>query len=355
MIRSDRSHHRPGSRLPVAIVVAITLVALVAACTPTSGSLGTPATPPTTEQPSVAIPSDDSTPDIASPSTAPSPTPEPSASPSGSATAAPTPTPTPKPTATAKPTATPAGTTIVRAYFFLGSFTDNAGLAPVLREIPKTQAVATAAIKALLAGPNATETNTRPAFYTTVPDGTRLLGLSITGGVATINLSKEFASGGGSASILGRLAQVVYTLTQFPTVDGVRFQLDGAPVTVFGGEGVVLDHPVGRADYYDQLPAIFIDRPAWNAALGNPGTVSGLANVFEATFRVQLRNSAGTTIANRQVMASCGTGCWGTWKTSLSYSVSKAQWGTLRVYDLSAKDGTPENVTEYPVWLTPAG
>ena len=32
---------------------------------------------------------------------------------------------------------------------------------------------------------------------------------------------------------------------------------------------------------------------------------------------------------------------------------AQAQWGTLRVYDLSAKDGTPENVTEYPVWLTP--
>jgi hypothetical protein len=34
--------------------------------------------------------------------------------------------------------------------------------------------------------------------------------------------------------------------------------------------------------------------------------------------------------------------------------VPKAQWGTLRVWDGSAKDGKPENVREYPVWLTPA-
>ncbi|HEY4189376.1 MAG TPA: Gmad2 immunoglobulin-like domain-containing protein, partial [Candidatus Limnocylindrales bacterium] len=191
------------------------------------------------------------------------------------------------------------------------------------------------------------------AMYTDVPDGTRLLGLSIKDGIATVDLSAEFESGGVRASILGRLAQVVYTLTQFPTVDGVTFELDGAPVTVFGGTGIVLDHPVGRDDYTDQLPAIFMDRPAWGAALGHPGRVSGLANVFEATFRVRLTDAKGAVVVDRQVMASCGTGCWGTFKVDLAYTVASGQYGTLRVYDRSAKDGSPENVTEYPVWLTP--
>jgi hypothetical protein len=53
-------------------------------------------------------------------------------------------------------------------------------------------------------------------------------------------------------------------------------------------------------------------------------------------------------------MATCGTGCWGSFKTDVPYTIGKAQYGTLRVFDLSAKDGTPENVTEYRVWLTPA-
>jgi germination protein M len=334
---------------PIAILAA---VLLVAACSPSTGALGTPETPPLTSEPSVEVPSLDATPGTETRS--PTATASPSVPPSGSATPA-TPGPTATPRATAAPTAAPTGTTIVRAYFFLGSFTENAGLAPVLREVPKTQAVATAAMRQLLRGPSEAQLAARPAMYTTIPDGTRLLGLAIKNGVATVNLSREFESGGGSASILGRLAQVVYTLTQFSTVDKVLFELDGEPVTVFSGEGVVLDHPVGRADYRDQLPAIFVDRPAWGASIGNPARVSGLANVFEATFRVQLLNAREDVLADRQVMASCGTGCWGTFEARLAYDVAKAQWGTLRVFDLSARDGTPENVTEYPVWLTPAG
>ena len=201
---------------------------------------------------------------------------------------------------------------------------------------------------------NDAEMSIRPAMYTTIPEGTKLLGISIAKGVATVNLSREFESGGGSESILGRLAQVTYTLTQFPTVDSVLFQLDGKPVTTFSGEGVILDHPVGRDDYYDQLPAIFVDRPAWGASIGNPARVSGLANVFEAQFRVRLVNASGTVLVDKPVTASCGTGCWGTFDITLDYTVSKAQYGTLRVYDRSEKDGSVIDVTEYAVWLTRA-
>jgi hypothetical protein len=52
-------------------------------------------------------------------------------------------------------------------------------------------------------------------------------------------------------------------------------------------------------------------------------------------------------------MASCGTGCWGTFKADVPYSVDTAQYGTLRVFNLSARDGSVENLSEYRVWLTP--
>jgi germination protein M len=336
----------------VAPLVAALLVATLAACAPGTGALGTPATPAISPAASDGPSPSDVAPATPTPSPTPSPSTSPSASPDGSAEpSAPPATATPTPT----PSPTPAATTIVRAYFFLGSFTGNEGLAPVLREVPQTKAVASAAMRALLQGPNADEMAARPAMYTAIPDGTQLRSVTIAGGVATVDLSGEFASGGGSASMFGRLAQVVYTLTQFSSVDSVRFELDGSEVTVFSGEGILLDQPVGRADFHDQLPAIFVDRPAWGASIGNPGRVSGLANVFEATFRVQLLNANGKVLADEQVMASCGTGCWGTFRTDLSYTVAKAQYGTLRVFDLSARDGSPENVTEYKVWLTPAG
>jgi hypothetical protein len=235
------------------------------------------------------------------------------------------------------------GTTLVRAYFVLGSFTDNAGLAPVLREIPATTGVAAAAMRQLLAGPNAAELGARPAMYTAIPAATRLLGLAIQGGVATVDLSSEFDTGYSPAKPDARFAQVTYTLTQFATVKTVNFELDGSPIP----------GPSTRADFHDMLPAIFVDHPAWGAGAGNPVAVSGVANVFEATFRVQVKDAGGRILADQQVQASCGTGCWGTFSASVAYAVSRSQWGTLRVFDLSAKDGTPTDVTEYPVWLTP--
>jgi hypothetical protein len=187
-----------------------------------------------------------------------------------------------------------------------------------------------------------------------IPAGTKLLGLTIANGVATVDLSGEFAAGGGSASSQFRLAQVVYTLTQFPSVDKVLFKVDGTTVTVFGSEGIVLDGPVGRSRFYDQLPTIFVDRPAFGAALGNPGRVAGSAQgLFEATFRVTLLDGSGRTVADQQAMAACFCDS-GAFDVTVAYTVPKAQWGTLRVWDGSAKDGTPENVREYPVWLTPA-
>lgn len=320
------------------VLVAVIALAFVAACVPGSGDAGTIPPPPSTGAPSVEPASPDATPGTPEPAT-----PDPSAPPTGSPTASPSQSPSD-------------ATTIVRAYFFLGSFTDNTGLVPVLREVPRTQAVASAAITALLEGPIAAELGARPAMYTVVPDGTRLLGLRITDGIATVNLSREFESGGGSMSIFGRLAQVVYTLTQFPTVTGVSFELDGQPVTVFGGEGVILDGPVSRDDYQDdQLPEIFVDRPAWGAAAGNPLRVTGMTRVFEATFQVQLIDAKGGILDSEMVMATCGTGCWGTFDVTIAYDVASPQWGTLRVFDYSARDGAPENVVEYPVWLTPAG
>jgi hypothetical protein len=239
---------------------------------------------------------------------------------------------------------------IVRAYFVLGGEPGSAGLVPVLRVVPKSPGVAAAAMRALLAGP----TGADEPISSAVPAGTKLLGVTIKNGVATVDLSTEFDSGSGSVWMHYRLAQVTYTLTQFTTVKSVVFQIDGQTVTVFGSEGIELDGPVGRADFYDQLPSIFVDRPAYGAAIGNPARVTGNSNVFEATFRMAILDGSGKTLVDSQVMATCGTGCRGTFDITLRYNVSKAQWGTLHAYNLSAKDGTPEDIRDYPVWLTPA-
>lgn len=316
--RSLSLAHRSWARPAIAVAA---MLVLIAACSLPSGGLERVATPP---------PTGNASPDVPTATASP-----------GSSVAAASP---------ASSTDAPvAGSTVVRAYFFLGSFTGNAGLVPVERVIPKTQAVGAAAMAALLGGPSSAELAARPAMYTDVPDGTRFLGLQIIGGIATVDLSSEFAAGGDTASVAGRTAQVVYTLTQFPTIQGVRFELDGVPPkTVFTGS-------LGRADETSALPAIFVDRPVWGGTLANPARVTGLTDVFEATFRIAILDRNGTVIADVPAMASCGTGCWGRFDVSVPYHVATTQPGTLQVYDLSAKDGSRADVTEYPVILTPGG
>lgn len=278
-------------------------------------------------------------PSIAGASAAPS-----SGAPAASATAGPSSGPF--------PVASPTGSLTLRVYFFLGSFTGNAGLAPVLRESVKTVAVGALVMGDLIAGPKGAELAASPAMYTDIPDGTRLLALTIENGVATVNLSGEFASGGVPSTAVGRYAQVVFTLTQFFSVQSVRFELDGSPVAA-PITGSTVTRPVTRADYQDQVPPIFLDRPAWGGTLGNPALLTGMANVFEETFRVAILDRAGSVIVDRQVTASCGTGCWGEFAVTVAYQVPTAGWGTLRVYDLAVSDGSRQDVTEYAVWLTP--
>ena len=323
---------------PVPLITSLLAAAaiLVGACGGSTGSLGS--IPPASAAPDPSVAQ-------GSPDVTPAPSDEPTVVPSDAPSAS------ESPDASVAPSASPTGTSLVRAYFWLGGLPGSEGLVAVLRSVPGTKAVATAAVNALLAGPTTAEAGR--SITTAVPDGSQLLGLTIDGGVATVNLSKEFESGGGSASVQTRLGQIVYTLTQFPTVKSVVFQIEGVTSTTFSSEGVVLDKPVGRADFVTLLPDIWVDRPAFNAAIGNPAHVTGNANVFEATFRISIIDGSGKVVADAQVMASCGTGCRGTFDTTIPYTVSKAQYGILRVYNPSAKDGTPESVRDYRVWLTP--
>ncbi len=241
---------------------------------------------------------------------------------------------------------------IVRAYYVLAGDVGVEGLVPTLRVVPKTSGVARAAMEALL--DSGTIRDAYRDISSAIPVGTKLLAISIRNGVATVDLSREFESGGGSASALNRLGQVVFTLTQFSTVRAVLGQVEGRTVTTFGSEGIVLDGPQARSDFADLLPSIFVDRPAFGAAAGNPARVTGNANVFEASFRIAILDGAGKTLVDQHAMATCGTGCRGTFDVTLKYTVAKAQWGTLRVYFGSAKDGSPQDIRDYPVWLTPA-
>jgi germination protein M len=274
-----------------------------------------------------------------------------------STTATPSTTTTvPATSSTSAPTTTstaPATEGIV-VYFLLEELEADAGgpfLVPVFREIQAGSDMPMAALEALVDGPDDGETEGIPSISTAIPEGSSVLGVTVEEGLASVDLSDEFDDGGGSFSMFARLAQVVFTLTRIDGVDQVEFLIEGEPVTVFSGEGVELDGPQERSDYYDLLPPIFVDTPAWGEPVDSPVAVSGLSNVFEAVSQVMLTDDDGTPLFEDSVMATCGTGCWGEWQVDVPYEVDREQFGALIVWEFSAEDGSRINVREYPVQL----
>ncbi len=235
---------------------------------------------------------------------------------------------------------------VVALYFLRGE-----QLAVVRRPIPETPRVGTAALEELLAGP--TEQEAAWGFTTEIPAGTEVRDLEVADGIAMVDLSSAFTSGGGSFSMRARVAQVVYTLTQFPTVEAVRFRIDGEPVEAIGGEGVLVEPPAGRADFEDLLPLIFVEAPGPAERVHSPLRVTGSANTFEATFMVRLSTADGTVLYESPAMATSGSGTRGTFDVTIPFTVASPVEGTLRLWEYSAKDGSEINVVEIPLRLEP--
>ncbi len=239
-------------------------------------------------------------------------------------------------------TSDPAASIQVSAYFVRDEH-----VALVHRTVPAAPATTRAAFEQLLAGTQAREQAI--GLSSAVPTGTFLNGASIENGVATIDLSLSF--GGGDLSMRLRLAQVVYTATQFETVEAVVLELDGAPVEVFGSEGLVLDQPLTRADFEDETPAIFVDAPAPFDPVGPILRVSGTSNVFEATFMVRVVDAGGTTRYEHFQMATSGTGTRGTFDFTVDVTGSTPGPSLLRLWEPSSMDGSDTNVIEIPIQL----
>lgn len=356
----------PGLSGAVAAVASVAL-AMLSACSGGVGIAGTVPPPPGTiqpdpsglaETPTSAVPTPDVT---ASPGATPPPgtdrptptgvQPTPGATPRQTPRSTPTPAPpTPEPTPPPTPQPTQAGTIVLTNYFLL----DSGGgprLVPVPRTLERVPAIGGATLRALLAGPTSTEADA--GITSAIPSGALLLDLTIDNGLATVDLSSEFAAAGSETELQARVAQVLYTLTQFSTVKRVAFELDGQPTAVPTPDAGTTERPVARDDYVALLPFVFVESPRFGESVSSPIRLSGVANVFEAVFQVELLDESGARLARRTFMARCGTGCWGDFRENVAFEIDTEQTGKLIVYTLSAKDGSVEDPRSYDLNLVP--
>lgn len=252
--------------------------------------------------------------------------------------------PAPDPAAPSVSVPSPVTGIPVSIYLFSGEH-----LVAVRREATSS-ATLKESLTALFEGPTATEA--AAGLSSLVPEGTTLRGASIENGTARVDVSGAFEVGGGSLSALGRVAQIVFTATQFPTVEGVVFSVDGKPVTSITSEGVVVDTPQTRATFEDLSAVILVESPVRGdtVSIANPLRVVGTANTFEAQFMITVRGADGSDLVEESVMASSGTGTRGTFDVSIPLSASTASGeGAVVVWYHSAKDGAPIIVDTVPI------
>ena len=99
-------------------------------------------------------------------------------------------------------------------------------------------------IKALI-----TEKSPESELYSAIPASTKVLGASIKNKEIRINLSQDFTKGGGSASMQGRIIQLLYSVTSVEPDAKVYLSVEGKPLKSIGGEGLEVPQPMTRKDF----------------------------------------------------------------------------------------------------------
>jgi hypothetical protein len=217
-------------------------------------------------------------------------------------------------------TSAPMETAAVRVYWL-----QDGKVWPALREVSTTGGVANGAVAELLRGPTDRE-KADLQFTTAIPQNIDNAEISIEDGVARVELPAELPE--------EALSQVVYALTQFPTIESVEIQ----------------DRTLTRADFEDQTPAILVESPLPFEQVESPLHVTGTANTFEANFQYELTDTDGLIVDQNFVTATSGTGTRGTFDfTTDEFTVPFDGVGSLIVFESSAKDGSRINLVEIPL------
>ncbi|MCL6473111.1 MAG: GerMN domain-containing protein [Firmicutes bacterium] len=258
---------------------------------------------------------------------------------------------------TTKGTTTTKATTTITLYFI--NVRDGVMfLVPERRTIPKTSAIARASLEELIKGPK------QAGLTSVIPRDTKVRSVKITDSLATIDFSREVlnANVGAESEALG-IAQIVDTLTQFPTIKTVKFlvegrdrgTIDGRQIEDWWGHVGLSKQPFSRNESVIQgarirTNTITVNSPRAYTEIPNPVTVEGTATVFEASLNVRILDRNNNRLADIPVMAENFMN--GPFKKSIKYrQPSAAGRGTVLFYFISPKDGSEVTMATVTVFL----
>ncbi len=212
-------------------------------------------------------------------------------------------------------------------------FLRDGKLSPVRRMVETSPTPGRTALASLFEGPTSAER--ADGLGTAIPQGTTLDGVTLTDGVATVGLRGDLPASRDQRLL--ETAQIVATLTRFPTVRAVRLA---------GGSTWT------RHEIEQQTPQILVESPLPGDRVTSPIRVRGTANVFEATVSFEVRDDHGKVVRRSFTTATSGTGTRGIFDTELAVQ-GAAGPVTIVAFEASAEDGSPLHVTTVPVTVAP--
>ncbi|HZD00192.1 MAG TPA: GerMN domain-containing protein [Actinomycetes bacterium] len=217
---------------------------------------------------------------------------------------------------------------------------------------PSVSELAEAAVTELLTG--------RPRYLGTerpFPDGTRLLGLRLTGGTATVNLSRRAL---GAASPDGYpLQALVWTVTELPSVKRVVVQVEGRTSGSLAGRPVAALLGVGTGgrqlvrDRSLRLAPIVLDEPSPEAAVAGDRVVArGGARAAGGTVGLRLRDGTGRVVSQGFATLAASPPAWGRFSGALAFTPPpRPQLWRIEVFEASPVDASVTYSVVVPVWV----
>lgn len=109
---------------------------------------------------------------------------------------------------------------------------ENELLIPVMRKIPWTEGrgIAKEALKTMVDTSSNREDMVKIGLYPVIPANTEIRGMTIRDGLCKVDFSQHFISGVSKEAEETLVRSVIYTLTEFPTVNEVQILIEGKVV-----------------------------------------------------------------------------------------------------------------------------
>lgn len=245
------------------------------------------------------------------------------------------------------PNEPPALETMEVAVYYSKSTNDDMYLVREVHEVEKSEAVAQAALNELIHGTPVSE-----GAFNVLPSNTKIHGIKIEQGLATVDFSNEVldANVGASGEGLG-ISSIVNTLTEFPTIQRVQFTVDGDSEKGMDWWGHVglYEQPFTRDISMVYEPVIWVTAPVAQQTIKSPVSIKGTARVFEATVSFHLKDADGKILGRGFTTASEGAPGRGEFEGELVFNPETAGKGQLEVFEVSMKDGSEVNKVIIPV------